>query len=674
MSVNDGTTRCTNRRAFWRAAAVALALGAVPAAALAGGGQQSQASTSAVSAGPNSSPAVVAVGPGPSLAARTWALGAKRPRPATPAVASPASRRLGTAATPCGQTPGLLCSDVVVPLDRSGQVPGTITLKVETLPATGTQRGVMFLIAGGPGQGSASVFGLRETESAEFYRFLFPGYTIVAFDNRGTGQSGLLRCPGLQGYYPIEQEAARVGSCASAIGSQRVFYGTREHAEDIEAVRQSLGAATVGLWGTSYGTKLAVAYALAHPGNVDRLLLDSVVPTDLDDPFRATSLREMPKALQDFCASGCRGVTSSFAADVATVANRLAAKPVRVKVIQANGKQKNVRINGLDALSVVIDSDLNPGFASALPAVMRAARSGDMQPLARLFDLDVASNASTPEDLSGGLFAATVCNDGPLPWPATAPVAGRQGLYDRAVNALPRGRLGPFGKWAAQIGNGHFCLAWPPPSGGSPLGPGPLPNVPVLAVNGGFDMRTPAASAAAVIAKFPQGKLIVVPAVGHSVLSADPSFCAARAVREWMLGNAFSTQCARPGAYVGTAPAYPPARPTTPAGARATLALATKTLRDAQSVWLMTQAGAPPQVAGLYGGRLVGAESGFRLVRYSIAPGVEVSGTVRVTGFGPPFTFEGAVTVGGKMAAPGLLGFSSRGTLAGTLGGELVGS
>ena len=189
------------------------------------------------------------------------------------------------AGTPCGQTAGLLCSDVAVPLDRSRATPGTIALKVQVLPALGQERGVMFLVAGGPGQGSATVFGLGTQSTAEYYRFLFPGYTLVAFDNRGTGQSGLLRCPGLQGYYPIEQEESRVAACAAAIGPQRLFYSTREHAEDIDAVREALGAQRIGIWGTSYGTKLALAYALAHPERVERLLLDSVVPTDMEDPY-----------------------------------------------------------------------------------------------------------------------------------------------------------------------------------------------------------------------------------------------------------------------------------------------------------------------------------------------------------------------------------------------------
>ena len=43
-------------------------------------------------------------------------------------------------------------STVEVPLDRSGRVPGKVSLHVEVLPAE-PERGVMFLVAGGPGPG-----------------------------------------------------------------------------------------------------------------------------------------------------------------------------------------------------------------------------------------------------------------------------------------------------------------------------------------------------------------------------------------------------------------------------------------------------------------------------------------------------------------------------------------
>src|SRR5260370_39338820 len=80
-----------------------------------------------------------------------------------------------------------VCSEVVVPLDRTGVVPGTVTLHVEVVPSVGVSRGAIFLIAGGPGQGSAHVFGLGTPSVVADYRYLFPGYTLVAYDDRGTG-------------------------------------------------------------------------------------------------------------------------------------------------------------------------------------------------------------------------------------------------------------------------------------------------------------------------------------------------------------------------------------------------------------------------------------------------------------------------------------------------------
>ncbi len=42
----------------------------------------------------------------------------------------PTGGKATAAGTPCGDTPGLFCSTVVVPLDRTGVVPGTVSLHV----------------------------------------------------------------------------------------------------------------------------------------------------------------------------------------------------------------------------------------------------------------------------------------------------------------------------------------------------------------------------------------------------------------------------------------------------------------------------------------------------------------------------------------------------------------
>jgi pimeloyl-ACP methyl ester carboxylesterase len=573
----------------------------------------------------------------------------------------------------CGETPGLTCTQVSVPLDRSGRTLGSVPLHVEVLPAEDTPRGALFLIAGGPGQGSAHVFGLGTPSTAALYRFLFPGYTLVAYDDRGTGESGLLDCPPLQTAISADTQRAAAAQCAGIIGPRRDFYSTADHAEDLEAVRAALGVEKVALFGVSYGTKLALAYALAHPEHVERLLLDSVLPPELPDPFGANVLRSLPGTLNGLCSDGrCRAATTDFAGDVAVVANSLAARPLRGKVLLPSGKSAMERLDGLTFLSIVLDADLNPGLAAVLPAVVHAARAGNTQPLLRLARVHDKTSVSPAADLSAGLYAATSCRDGPFPWQPDTPIAARPSVYQAAVAALPAGSFGPFGTWAARFGNADFCLRWPTPAGGAPLPGGPLPNVPVLALSGGFDLRTPTAGALSIVSRFPQGQLVVVPGVGHSVVTADPSGCAARAVRSWMSGRPVAGQCPRPKPYLAPTPALPPpgqASPARPAGPVATYSIASKTIRDAVAMWLTA---APAAVPGVFSGKLVTSGRTFTLTRYSIARGVMVSGKVNLARTTLPLTFAGTLTVTGPAASPGILGLSGD-SLRGTLGGRIVG-
>ena len=631
-----------------------------------------------------------ALAPALTALALVLLLPAQAAAPATASVAPPptafhAGARLSPltglapqAQTPCGTDTGVVCTQVVVPLDRSGVVPGTVTLHVEVVPSQGVSRGVMFLIAGGPGQGSAHVYGLGTAANVSLYRYLFPGYTLVAYDDRGTGDSGLLDCPSLQRANTADGEQTAAAACGPALGAQRDFYSTADHADDLDAVRQALGYDKIALYGVSYGTKLALAYALAHPSHVERLLLDSVVSPDFQDPFSASVVRAMPATLAGFCSDGgCRAATGNFPGDVAALANRLAAKPLRVAVADTDGTKKQVRVDGLELLSVLIDADLNPGLAAELPAVVRAALRGSTQPLARLAYLHDGGSQETSVDLSFALYAATVCRDGPFPWAPDTPVGARAALEQSAIAALPPGAFGPFGLWAARFGNADFCLGWPSPSGGAALGPGPLPNVPVLAVSGGFDMRTPTAGAASVVSLFPQGKLLVVPGVGHSTVTADFSGCAAKAVHTWMTGGAPPSECPRSKPLVAPVPALPvlPARPGRPASPAATLAIVTADAEGGRSGLAHDERRH----------RLDGA--GSRHLRrpndVAVEQLVQAGGLHRHAGRvaqrhdqdrerRAAAGFRGPPTVSGKRAASGVLGLKG-GSLRGTLGGKLIG-
>src|SRR5437764_697332 len=515
----------------------------------------------------------------------------------------------GALFVPCGAN-GLECVTVNVPLDRSGGTPGTVSLHVEELPAPGMPRGVLFLIAGGPGQASSGTFALGA--NAVDLRGEYPGYTLIAFDPRGTGRSGLLRCPELQAdpFAELTREQALVAKCATETGPSRAFYSTRDHVDDIDAVRRALGVDKIALWGTSYGTQLSVAYALTYPSHVERLLLDSVADPAGRDPFARDDLQEMPKGLASLCSGGlCRAATSNFVGEVVTLANRMAAHPVTSKVATPSGGTRTVRATGFDFLSgAVLDSDLNAGLAAELPAAVHAALRGRARALLRLIQLDRETALTSAEDLSMGLFTATVCDDGPFPWHPETPVAQRPALLAAARNALPRGSTGPFGLWATDLGPAASCVTWPPQAPRPGIGSGPLPNVPVLVFAGERDLRTPASNAAAIAARFPQGHLVTVPGVGHSVLGADFTRCADDAVGTWLSGGIPPSRCPRSPMLVNPIGPFPASFPSSNRrGVRGqTLAAVAKTVREAAASWAFALTGfsTPHSIAGLYGGAI----------------------------------------------------------------------
>jgi hypothetical protein len=322
----------------------------------------------------------------------------------------------------------------------------------------------------------------------------------------------------------------------------------------------------------------------------------------------------------------------------------------------------------------MVDADLGPGLAAEAPAAVHAALAGNIRPLLRIYDLDLASNELTAEDLSFGLNAATNCADGRFPWSPTTPPSARRAVLDSTVASLPAGTFGPFGNWAAKLGTAYFCEQWPSPAGNTPLGPGPLPDVPMIALNGGFDLRTPVVNAVAVTNQFPHGKLLVVPGVGHSVTGADVSGCAWNYVRGWILGTlnapdrAECIQRVQPLSKVlGAFPRRPGHR--TVAG---TMAAVGKTAREAEATFWF---GSDRFTArGLYGGKLVTSRDGraFTLTRYSVAPGVLVSGKINFVDIGPPSTYKGTLKISGSAAVSGTLKITATGKMSGILAGRKV--
>ncbi len=380
--------------------------------------------------------------------------------------------------SPCPDRDGVQCGQVIVPLDRTGAVPGQIALHVERRAPARPRRRVVVLVAGGPGQPGSASFDLAEPDLAR----LLPARTLVTYDPRGTGRSALLHCRALArrgGTLGLRSPEA-VAACAAEIGPRRAFYTTRDHAEDLEAVRAALGARQIGIYGTSYGTKLALAYALAHPTRVERLLLDSALPARGPDVYGRETLRAIPRVLRAICAGGaCLSATRRPVVDFVALANRLAARPVRGRAPDPSGRRRPARLSASDLLTLLVESDLNPALRAALPGAVAVARAGDVAPLLRLGETVRLAPAPPPGELSEALLYTTTCEEAELPSERGSPVRTHPAALRAAVAALPAGarvrsparRARP--RRAGRRRPAHAARGRPP--GGRPIPPRPSP-------------------------------------------------------------------------------------------------------------------------------------------------------------------------------------------------------
>lgn len=571
------------------------------------------------------------------------------------AVAAPARAQAPSFLRDCGR--GWRCGHVAVPLDRGGNVPGTLQLALKVHPplTRGPVNGALVALAGGPGQAATPL----ADDFLYSYAPALRSRELVVFDQRGTGHSGALACSGLGIETTAPQRRRNAARCAAKLGAARPFYTTRDSADDIESIRRALGVDGITVAGTSYGTKVALAYAKRHPGHVERLVLDSVVPLD-EHPFMLPTFGRIPVMLRDECSLGlCRGITGSPVGDVAKLVKRLDRRSLAGRVVLPSGRPTRMRIDEEDLVSTVIAGDLDPTVLADLPGSVKAALRGDAGPILRLVRrANAVEGEAPPEIFSDALQFATVCEEAPLPWPRTAPLSERPTDMRAALAAIPASDLYPFSRIAARWAV-EDCLLWPQAPQPPDVGGGPMPDVPVLIYSGQDDVRTPLQQAEEVAAQFPRASLVQVPFTGHSVLSADVSGCSTRALHDFF-GDRPVRECGRGIPLFPPAPVPPPSLSHVhglhgaPRGAGLALDALQLTFADAISEAIATALtvgpGAHVRVGGLRAGRMEGVPIGrMRLHGYSYVPRVRVSGTIRLARLDGTLTVSGPASVRGSV-------------------------
>lgn len=479
---------------------------------------------------------------------------------------------------------GLQCATLDVPFDRADPSVGNIALSVQRVPASAPRVGVLVLLAGGPGQPALPAF----------EGFLAPlahdpalrGYELVAFDQRGTGQSGRLLCPG--GEDALRGLTSYFGACGAALGATRGFYTSQESVEDLNAVREALGGTPLSLFAVSYGTRVAGMYVREHPQGVARMVLDSAVPTTGPEPLGLARLRALRRVLDEgVCGAGaCRSFSSNLYADLTRLVTVLHRHPLRTHIYNDHGRLRPASVTELGVLRLLYGIDLSPGTRELAPAAIVAAAHGDVAPLAQLtHSLQAEGPGSGSSALPGAgmfsddgalgegslaaeappsasensdvLFAATACVEDQLPWSPDSASSGRASTLRDWLASLPAGATAPFAPATALTNSDlPLCLDWPatPAAPPSPTG---VSATPTLILSGNQDLRTPYEQALTIATTYSDATLLRVPDTGHSTVTTDPTGCAQRAMIAFLTSGHAPASC--PASKEPQALALPPA-------------------------------------------------------------------------------------------------------------------
>ncbi len=464
---------------------------------------------------------------------------------------------------PCRDDKSARCGSIKVPLHRSEPRGPKLKVKFRVFPRSDRSQPELEPIVaaeGGPGYGSIG--------SADSFRFmlapLLAQRDLIVMDNRGTGSSGAINCPRLQvgkGDYVRE-----VGRCGRRLGKAADAYGTGAAADDLADVLDLLEVPVVNIYGDSYGTYFAQAFAVRHPARVRSVVLDAAFAVTGFDPWEREQIEQIRFAWRAVCerSGACTGDPVAYLGELA---QKLQANPLVGEARDADGTVRQVRVDGLLIEQMVGDGSFYYAIYRDLLSAGRAWEQGDPEPLLRLGAEAVAAYepSSDPTGYSEGAYAAVACHDYPNLWDKQASFRERREQLAAARAQLAPDTFAPFPvdlwlKSTVEYQLVYGCLRWPAPRFEDPAVPAgaTFPGMPVLVLDGDLDSVTPLGDSEAAAALFPNSQLVVVRNVGHVTALSDFDRCGSRLVRRFFTDlDPGDTSCAEEIPELHAVPKFP---------------------------------------------------------------------------------------------------------------------
>ncbi len=323
-------------------------------------------------------------------------------------------------------TDGVTCGNLIVPEDYSQPDGATIAVPVVRIASLSAAPAPdpFVMLQGGPGGSTIDAFTeqminhpLRETRD------------IYLIDQRGTLYAEpYLFCDeiyqltldtltvDLSNEEANEQYLAALNSCVERFAEDGVNfsnYDTLAYARDVASLREVFGYQEYNLYGVSYGTQLAQFVMANFPKGVRSVILDAVVPLDVNDNFLIEKRADRVfDALFDACAADadCNEAYPNLKEVFYQTVRDLNDNPAETQIFDPNtGDLRDALVDGDTLVSFLFQSMYVTSFIPSMPEQIFNFSQGNFE-----FFTSIAGFFVLDQTFADAQFWSTNCADDPV--------------------------------------------------------------------------------------------------------------------------------------------------------------------------------------------------------------------------------------------------------------------
>lgn len=387
------------------------------------------------------------------------------------------------------------CGYLVVPEDHTDPDSPTIRLMVGIVHSVATVPlpDPVVILVGGPGNravgtalDSPLIAAIREQRN------------LIFLDQRGSGFSE----PNLECPQQTMDYVADVQVCHEVLSAQAInlaAYTTTQNAADVEMLRQTLGIEQWNLWGTSYGTRLALAVMRDYPNGIRSVILDSVLPLNNQPILDTLTVTEtMFHKLFAACHDDllCNTIYPNLQSRYESLFERLERQPVTLTI-----HNTPFVLDGDALMTGLLQLIADRGVFALLPSIIADIDRGDYELAERLAEAILNTQSLN------GMALSTICTE-------EAPFIDWVQIEDKLAH-VPR----PY-RPASLISDYELCQLWLPDiTSNLQNKQAVVSDIPTLLLVGEYDSATPPQYTYRTAETLANGYVYEFARVGHVVIT-----------------------------------------------------------------------------------------------------------------------------------------------------------